>query len=65
MAGTTLEDTFKNLSLSTPKSFFYPRKGFEDKLGSETFEFYVVTKGHAPGIYTHWCVFFLSCLDLV
>ncbi|KAJ7803737.1 hypothetical protein B0H14DRAFT_3487098 [Mycena olivaceomarginata] len=54
MVGTTLEDTFKNLSLSTPKSFFYPRKGFEDKQGSETFEFYVVTKGHAPGIYTHW-----------
>ncbi|KAJ7862389.1 hypothetical protein B0H14DRAFT_3444765 [Mycena olivaceomarginata] len=54
MVDITIERTFDKLTLSTAKAFFYPRKGFEDKQGSETFEFYVVSKGHVPGIYTHW-----------
>ncbi|KAJ7673496.1 hypothetical protein B0H14DRAFT_2656891 [Mycena olivaceomarginata] len=39
---------------SPREPFFHPRQGFEDKQGSETFEFYVVIQGHVPGIYTHW-----------
>ncbi|KAJ7729882.1 hypothetical protein B0H14DRAFT_3518187 [Mycena olivaceomarginata] len=53
MVNTNLEHTFGNLSL-TREPFFHPRQGFEDKQGSETFEFYVVIQGHVPGIYTHW-----------
>ncbi|KAJ7805529.1 hypothetical protein B0H14DRAFT_2611299 [Mycena olivaceomarginata] len=58
MVNITIERTFDKLTLSTAKVFFYPRKGFEDKQGSKMFEFYVVSKGHVPGIYTHWCMVF-------
>ncbi|KAJ7707270.1 hypothetical protein B0H14DRAFT_2646846 [Mycena olivaceomarginata] len=44
---------FRGLSIS-PEPVFYPRQGFEDKKWSEKWDFYVVTRGRVPGIYTHW-----------
>ncbi|KAJ7815942.1 hypothetical protein B0H14DRAFT_3475710 [Mycena olivaceomarginata] len=49
-----LEHAFNSLKLTPDLTFFHPRKGFEDKRGSESFDFYVVTRGRVPGIYTHW-----------
>jgi hypothetical protein len=51
-----LEHTFNSLKLTPDLTFFHPRKGFEDKRGSESFDFYVVTRGRVPGIYTHQLV---------
>ncbi|KAJ7709247.1 hypothetical protein B0H14DRAFT_3491597 [Mycena olivaceomarginata] len=50
---TTLEDVFEDLKVDG-NAYFHPRKGFEHKRGSETWSFYVVTRGHTCGIYTHW-----------
>lgn len=60
---TTLEDVFEDLKVDE-NAYFHPRKGFEHKRGSETWSFYVVTRGHTCGIYTHWCVS-ISCLVVI
>jgi hypothetical protein len=52
---TILDNAFEHLKLDEDSSFC-PRKGFEHTRGSETWDFYVVTRGFVPGIYTHWCV---------
>ncbi|KAJ7356960.1 hypothetical protein DFH08DRAFT_954271 [Mycena albidolilacea] len=54
---TTLDNMFEQLKLEDLP--FHPRRGFEHTRGSETWEFYVVTRGHVPGIYTHWRVLHL------
>ncbi|KAJ7691678.1 hypothetical protein B0H14DRAFT_3531789 [Mycena olivaceomarginata] len=54
---TTLDNAFEQLKLEDLP--FHPRRGFEHTRGSETWEFYVVTRGHVPGIYTHWRVLHL------
>ncbi|KAJ7795189.1 hypothetical protein B0H14DRAFT_3496291 [Mycena olivaceomarginata] len=48
-----LENTFQDLSIGH-EVFFHPRPGFEQKEGSQSWSFYVVTRGRVPGIYTHW-----------
>ncbi|KAJ7824864.1 hypothetical protein B0H14DRAFT_3468917 [Mycena olivaceomarginata] len=56
-----LEHTFQDLSIGH-EVFFHPRPGFEQKEGSQSGGFYVVTRGGfyvvtrgcVPGIYTHW-----------
>ncbi|KAJ7862663.1 hypothetical protein B0H14DRAFT_3444601 [Mycena olivaceomarginata] len=49
----TLDSAFDNLQLDNNVDF-YPRRGFEHTRGSENWYFYVVTRGHVAGIYTHW-----------
>ncbi|KAJ7352109.1 hypothetical protein DFH08DRAFT_956920 [Mycena albidolilacea] len=53
MVDTSFDTVFAHLNLVEEPSF-YPQKGFEDTQGSETYNFYVVTSGRVPGIYTHW-----------
>jgi hypothetical protein len=53
MVDTSFDTVFAHLNLVEEPSF-YPRKGFKDTRGSETYTFYVVTSGRVPGIYTHW-----------
>ncbi|KAJ7786999.1 hypothetical protein B0H14DRAFT_2629889 [Mycena olivaceomarginata] len=48
----TLDSTFNRLKLEEDSSF-HPRRGSEHLRGSETWDFYVVTRGRVPGIYTH------------
>jgi hypothetical protein len=48
-----IDDVFRGLTISQDP-FFFPRQGFEAKKGSESWNFYVVTRGRVPGIYTHW-----------
>jgi hypothetical protein len=48
-----LDSAFDNLQLENDVGF-YPRPGFEHTRGSENWDFYVVTRGHVVGIYTHW-----------
>ncbi|KAJ7821082.1 hypothetical protein B0H14DRAFT_3471764 [Mycena olivaceomarginata] len=55
---TVLDNAFDQLKLEED-STFHPRKGFEHTRSSETWDFYVVTRGRVPGIYTHWRVFHL------
>ncbi|KAJ7784056.1 hypothetical protein B0H14DRAFT_2630668 [Mycena olivaceomarginata] len=50
-----LENTFQDLSIGH-EVFFHPRPGFEQKEGSQSWGFYVVTRGRVPGIYTHCAV---------
>ncbi|KAJ7870753.1 hypothetical protein B0H14DRAFT_3439845 [Mycena olivaceomarginata] len=49
----TLDSAFNQLKLEEDSSF-HPRRGSEHLRGSETWDFYVVTRGRVPGIYTHW-----------
>ncbi|KAF8146219.1 hypothetical protein K438DRAFT_1990980 [Mycena galopus ATCC 62051] len=53
LAGPLLEDAFGGLNINY-QPIFYPSKGCESWYGSENHAFYVVTRGHVPGIYTHW-----------
>jgi viroplasmin and RNaseH domain-containing protein len=48
-----LDSAFDNLQLDNDVDF-YPRRGFDHTRGSENWDFYVVTRGHVAGIYTHW-----------
>jgi hypothetical protein len=54
-ADNVFDNAFERLKLDDD-SGFHPRKGFEHTRGSENWDFYVVTRGFVPGIYTHWCV---------
>ncbi|KAJ7791304.1 hypothetical protein B0H14DRAFT_3500648 [Mycena olivaceomarginata] len=49
----TLDSAFNQLKLEEDSSF-HPRRGSEHLRRSETWDFYVVTCGRVPGIYTHW-----------
>ncbi|KAJ7837771.1 hypothetical protein B0H14DRAFT_3459909 [Mycena olivaceomarginata] len=48
-----LDSAFHRLKLEEDLSF-HPRNGFEHTRGSEMWDFYMVTRGHVSGIYTHW-----------
>ncbi|KAJ7898180.1 hypothetical protein B0H14DRAFT_3424542 [Mycena olivaceomarginata] len=50
---TAVDNVFEQLKIDDNSSF-YPWKGFEHTRGSESWDFYVVTHGFVPGIYTHW-----------
>ncbi|KAJ7808684.1 hypothetical protein B0H14DRAFT_3482107 [Mycena olivaceomarginata] len=52
-ADNMFDNAFERLKLDDD-SGFHPRKGFEHTRGSENWDFYVVTRGFVPGIYTHW-----------
>ncbi|KAJ7358297.1 hypothetical protein DFH08DRAFT_953471 [Mycena albidolilacea] len=52
-ADNVFDNAFERLKLDDD-SGFHPRKGFEHTHGSENWDFYVVTRGFVPGIYTHW-----------
>ncbi|KAJ7849722.1 hypothetical protein B0H14DRAFT_3452414 [Mycena olivaceomarginata] len=52
-ADNVFDNAFERLKLDDD-SGFHPRKGFEHTRGSENWDFYVVTRGFVPGIYTHW-----------
>ncbi|KAF8208555.1 hypothetical protein K438DRAFT_1961157 [Mycena galopus ATCC 62051] len=54
MADKTLDSALQGLQLTGEDLVFHPRKGFEDRRGSEQYHFYVITAGRMPGIYTHW-----------